>query len=1489
MIKSNFYKPDQVAAVKSGKYYGIEGPDGPPWSQRWGRIELDGTTSTDIIASKFRLSPSSQEDIPDNSIIHGFKLRMDSNVSPNTNNVSCTSVLQNGEFSDSRTISNLIQGTISNYNIYDDFRNGSTSQLLNGNSPTIGSNNWECVGDVYVMQSSDYSGRYDKIVYDTTPHYENWSSQVGGMSAYTTRLNAGWYTPPVAVIDAGTNTGVMGCWVKVENWPTFDFLFRYSDSQNYMIARIVNSKKLQVWKVESGVESLLSETSLLSYSSVPPLSNNQACGISVICEDPLLDTPGSENIQVNFRMGGREDFISVKLNNSFNLSATKCGFQGGEYTRVLEFFHKTRTFSGTYPNLVETGGRTFHENTCGGSTDKWGATWDEIDWVNFVLRSDFQATGGNTDLYLNNLTLEVLYEEISREGVLTSGNALESLSTTESVVAEGGVVASGNAEAVHLSGLDFVAEGGIVASGIAQVSTLSISNITTAGGSVISGESEVEYLSFLNIVVEGGSVVSGEATIEGYSVSNIVAEGGVTSSGDCEFGLILSSEISGGVVSSGESYEQWYIPTQGGITISGEAFSQDSIVFLGGIVVGGSHDLTIVDYVDGTGGVTTQGESLVSTYKTFGYVAQTEDTPVVIGGEADYSITGAKVEANGGIIISGESETSFSFNLDLEFTWSTKANIFKDVMFLWNLGQLPIFWYRIIGKGREGDECNLVADPCCQKYIVNIHARTLSELCEKLSSRQLNLPIESVQRFSRPAERGVAGFDDECNILEPIELCDIPKCSELCIDYDVRESNWGVDMFVQVDSFFDHEITDGVYVGGSADCILETIVPGVSYESEGGMTIGGEATYFSSGYSYKATGGISLVGNSNFSSSSWSYSGGTWPSVVENKFSTEQESLSELPNDQAWSLIERIETDDNLYTSTDISYIKTSEFLIARNFNLNIPSGSDVLGLKVSVERFATQSGVRDLEVYLVLGDDIISDNLADTINDWPVGVSFSAKEYGQNGYDGSGEPWNNEPLDVDDLNSPNFGVAIRVESQTFLPAIIANIDYIFVNVFYEQASSQRLILGGEASVSSSSMSYISDGTLTIGGEAMISPTLTYNEPIVGGIVCGGSIMQIINQETEGGSIIGGEAIVDPIWAEGGISFGGEAKVTPFVETGVGGMITSGTSLDFWSKKYEASGGVLMGGEVGTSDVAAFYYEASGGLILSGEAERSTNAWFYESDGNAIFIFGSAEQAASDFGTATEEVGFSMVVTDMIMAFSQDQHIGDAEGLVGDISQCGCRTVPLIVNLEHNFASNKNILSKFLARNNYFFDRRQRLSYNSTNNSWQSNVHFKGFSTETQTQEVWNIVFELQCTSLMGSVEIGNDIWKLSVQFFRRNLNTGEDFDTRIIIGVLPDDICNKIANELKFTVKYDTQANVAEVDPLATIYQSSIFDNIGLFRSPSWINSPNLVMTVSEAGLPILQDRNDVTGDVLNPDTRRVGILQESRTPVSDVQLQTQ
>jgi hypothetical protein len=936
------------------------------------------------------------------------------------------------------------------------------------------------------------------------------------------------------------------------------------------------------------------------------------------------------------------------------------------------------------------------------------------------------------------------------------------------------------------------------------------------------------------------------------------------------------------------------ISPSGEILASGGAIATSSYMPSGGAVLNGSADLSLgfaaFGGVYGAGGGRVNG---ITNEPPFGEVPQgvllggsgignnskqfsaTSVGTVFVGGVSNTGVPTRQLNSSGEIVVSGASDLRFVFTDLIRFNWNVRKKISKSYKLLWNVGRLQIFWYRIISKGVDGNGCPLIGNPCCQKYIVNVHARSLAELCGKLSKRKYKFPIESVERFSRPAENSEVakdeanGIDHTCQKLIPVEICSIPQCADFCVENDVRQEI-GFSMKVQVNSFLEYEAVGSAFSGGSAETRYTKNLPNYPYVGSGTVVVAGNSVFATDSYTMK--GGIFGGGSSLVKSTRYSYVGGVWPNVTSERFGTSNNNAVEQEGDQAWALPERVNKDDGLYSQTDISYGKKSQRLITTGFGLNVPSWARVISLRVFISRLATQIAIRDVDVYLVRNGRQISDNLADTVNDWPL--IETRKVYGNT-------PTNNRPsfrdpnadfylgeFTPDDLNDPTFGVALRVKSRQLVGSQLAKINSISVEAYYELVNGSIVRVVGESPARSQNYHYQTSGKTVLA--SVLLPRLGYRFKSTGlgsngsgELSPGGRGAIRYDVSMSGGIVAGGNSKVTPFFETmtGGVRSSGEARATPFFDTMTGGVRLSGQSKRNYRIHYVGSGSFVLGSNSFIPE-AQYRYLGSGLVVLESDTRVRSNAWKWASSGNTVFILGSAGQKASSIGTPVQEMSFGMTILQITAAFIKDVQANDVGVLTGSVQKCGCEDIGLRLQLTQNIARD-NSLSKFLVRNSYEIARVLWLRYNSTNDSWQSNLHYRGQSAENSTPESWDMMFELQCTDLIGGITVGRQIWKLALHITRKNLATRETFETRVVVGILPDAICGVKGSKIDFNVVYDTQAELAVVTPSATIYQNTIYDNIGLFRNRSWIDDPNLNLKISQEARERPVSRVDLTRTV--------------------------
>ncbi len=926
--------------------------------------------------------------------------------------------------------------------------------------------------------------------------------------------------------------------------------------------------------------------------------------------------------------------------------------------------------------------------------------------------------------------------------------------------------------------------------------------------------------------------------------------GGARAGGSATVSCLYNPTVSGGALIGGTAPFIASIFGLGGAIIGGTASLAAPFIpaISGGALIGGipAIDFTYNPVASGGARIGGVGNSSQTRYAT-----AEADGGVEIGGVYGGGLGSVRVSGTGGVEIAGEVITNFGFNLFRTFKWNTRAFVRSEKTFLWNTGQLPAYYYRVVSKPVDDNEC-LPKEPCCQRFIITLHARTLSELCEKLSRRNFVGTIETVHRFGKPAN---LNFDessepfDGCNDMTPIEVCNIPACADFCVDADVAQQV-GYFISVQVNAFFEVVADGEIFMSGVADAALEGFVPNFPHEASGSITVGGEATYISSGYVYYPDGAeIITGGDAVVLSSSYHYVGGEASYSVFDKGA----SVDEIDNNgEEWALPERALNDDGLVSQSDISFGKTSQFLVIRGFDFSIPSDAEIISIVASVKRFATTTGVRDDAVYLVLGDEFISDNVAAS-GDWPL----ISTDRTYNNWRNQALPEYLGPFDPDDLNDTEFGFAIAVNNEAS-PQIsaIAKIDYVEMTVVYREVAHQIIRVEGSASVVSTSYSYVGSGPILMSGNVVPSLNgvfdITGNSTSGAGIITGGSHGLSLSYECSGEVVIGGLADTKcSVMTEvplGGAVCGGAAKVTPYFEVGIGGAVAGSSTTDrvVYALPQASVAGVTGSGSAQPITFSQFSYTPSGSVLIDGEASFVSSGYTWISDGLSISVGGEA--GVSGFQTISQTIGFDTEVFDIQIQFPEDEDVETFDAPTGSLNKCNCETLPLLIRMSHNMFQN-NVFTQFVSQNNLTIPRVVPLLYNESNDSWQANLHFTGVSPASNSAETWSIVFELQCTDEVGGINIGSNIWKFAFLMLRKNLSTSESFDTRFIVGIVPDSTCS--TGDLKFNISYDTQIDSAIVSPASVIYQVRMYDNIGLFRNRFWDENPELLINLTETEVP--------------------------------------
>lgn len=264
-------------------------------------------------------------------------------------------------------------------------------------------------------------------------------------------------------------------------------------------------------------------------------------------------------------------------------------------------------------------------------------------------------------------------------------------------------------------------------------------------------------------------------------------------------------------------------------------------------------------------------------------------------------------------------------------------------------------------------------------------------------------------------------------------------------------------------------------------------------------------------------------------------------------------------------------------------------------------------------------------------------------------------------------------------------------------------------------------------------------------------------------------------------------------------------------------------------------------------------YIASGGIEVGGAAETSTNGtegydFFYHAEGG-IEVGGAAEtRIIYDTGYETN-MGFTATIENLEMVYSDT----DAPAFVSSerrvATSCGeCDSMPQVLELSHNLEL-AAVFKDFCVRNSIEMPSVIPLHHSYRNDGWQGSLHYSGLADYNQSQtESWRFVFEWGCVDALGGQEFGTNIWKFSMSVLRKNLTTGEDFDTRLLIAFPPDQICaDSTTIGFDFGFRLDTQKVFVKTDLDMVVDVRLLYDNIGMFRSAAWKKKPVLRFNVSE------------------------------------------
>jgi hypothetical protein len=162
----------------------------------------------------------------------------------------------------------------------------------------------------------------------------------------------------------------------------------------------------------------------------------------------------------------------------------------------------------------------------------------------------------------------------------------------------------------------------------------------------------------------------------------------------------------------------------------------------------------------------------------------------------------------------------------------------------------------------------------------------------------------------------------------------------------------------------------------------------------------------------------------------------------------------------AWNDPGNITADDDVIATATLSSGEITQYLQGTNFNFQIPDGSSIESIAVTIGRSSSgdeTTSIQDYRVQLVKNDEPVGTNYADLVTLWPMNNTEEPAVY--------------EPLDplwgttwtAAEINAGGFGVALSAINQD--GSATANVDYFQITVNYTLPGTTTAVSCGTATV----------------------------------------------------------------------------------------------------------------------------------------------------------------------------------------------------------------------------------------------------------------------------------------------------------------------------------------------------------------------------------------------------------------------------------------
>lgn len=152
----------------------------------------------------------------------------------------------------------------------------------------------------------------------------------------------------------------------------------------------------------------------------------------------------------------------------------------------------------------------------------------------------------------------------------------------------------------------------------------------------------------------------------------------------------------------------------------------------------------------------------------------------------------------------------------------------------------------------------------------------------------------------------------------------------------------------------------------------------------------------------------------------------------------------------SWSFASgTIYSNNDTYAQVELSTGQRSKYLVGYNFGFSIPTDAEIVGIVVTIRRFASDPGpgttLQDASVKLYYLGAPAGEERADTGTQWEATETEVS-------YGGVSDLWWLTPT-YDEINSVNFGACISADANGGMSSAIGYVDSMTITVYYNDAS----------------------------------------------------------------------------------------------------------------------------------------------------------------------------------------------------------------------------------------------------------------------------------------------------------------------------------------------------------------------------------------------------------------------------------------------------